>query len=247
MTFPASPSDGQLYSSGLGTGYKYSSDKTAWMMNDYHISGATGIQGDIGLQGYTGIQGATGLWGATGIQGFSSGASTDTTSDGESILFTDSLFVDQTCSPLSYAAGLKTSGEDMTTSTDWYQKTFSSNVSDDDNWDSDSNKLTLSDASGEGVYLLQCAASHNAGAASAGTPIHIKITVDGTDVAMGSTVTNDVYPSGGDDHFYIANGCSTTRYLNKDEVIKLWTKADSMGAKTPRNRVTYLSVVRIGL
>jgi len=68
MAFPTDPSDGQIYTSPLGTVYEYSLANDAW----YKLTGGT--QGDTGLQGVTGVGlggqiGATGIQGVTGIQG----------------------------------------------------------------------------------------------------------------------------------------------------------------------------------
>jgi hypothetical protein len=72
MSFPSSPTDGQLYSQALGTEYRYDSTRAAWLINSQEITGATGVQGIQGATGTDGVQGDTGadgIQGATGVQG----------------------------------------------------------------------------------------------------------------------------------------------------------------------------------
>ena len=69
MSFPFSPTNGQLYTTALGTSYRYDAARTAWIINSQTIVGLTGVQGQTGLQGSTGLQGPTGVQGNTGQQG----------------------------------------------------------------------------------------------------------------------------------------------------------------------------------
>jgi hypothetical protein len=75
MAFPISPSDGQLYTSSLGTVYEYEAANDRWLLSSHVMVGETGLrgltgaQGETGLRGLTGAQGETGLRGLTGAQG----------------------------------------------------------------------------------------------------------------------------------------------------------------------------------
>ena len=66
MSFPLSPNDGDLYTSGSGTTYQYSDTRNAWEIVLQAVTGNQGIQGDTGVQG---IQGSTGVIGLQGDQG----------------------------------------------------------------------------------------------------------------------------------------------------------------------------------
>jgi hypothetical protein len=67
MSFPTSPSNGQLYTTSLGYQYQYDSTTTAWL---FVATGSTGVQGITGAfgTGYVKLQtfGTTGLQGQTG-------------------------------------------------------------------------------------------------------------------------------------------------------------------------------------
>lgn len=78
MSFPISPSDGQRYTTSLGTVYEYVASDDKWVLATAEI-GVTGAQGFTGLQGATGLDGAQGIQGDTGIQG----AQGDTGAQGE--------------------------------------------------------------------------------------------------------------------------------------------------------------------
>jgi hypothetical protein len=49
--FPANPGDGQLFLNALGTQYKYDSTRTAWLIANQTLLGATGVQGQQGITG----------------------------------------------------------------------------------------------------------------------------------------------------------------------------------------------------
>jgi hypothetical protein len=69
MSFPLTPVDGALYTTALGTNYRYDSTRTAWNIVSQTMTGVTGIQGSSGIQGATGLRGDTGIQGNTGVQG----------------------------------------------------------------------------------------------------------------------------------------------------------------------------------
>lgn len=75
MAFPTSPTNGQLYTTNLGTMYIYNATYTRWEIYS-QVFGITGMPGQTGIQGVTGrdgaavAQGNTGLQGQTGLQGF---------------------------------------------------------------------------------------------------------------------------------------------------------------------------------
>ena len=79
MSFPLSPNDGDLYTSGSGTTYQYSDTRNAWEIVLQAVTGNQGIQGDTGVQG---IQGSTGVIGPQGDQG-ATGAVGDKGDQGE--------------------------------------------------------------------------------------------------------------------------------------------------------------------
>lgn len=66
LDFPATPSNGQVYTSG-GRSWTYDSSQTAWLSTT--IQSLQGIQGAQGIQGIQGIQGAQGAAGTNGTQG----------------------------------------------------------------------------------------------------------------------------------------------------------------------------------
>jgi hypothetical protein len=70
MAFPISPTDGQLYTTSLGTIYQYQAIQDRWLLYSHTIVGETGAQGFTGLPGPTGLLGPTGIIGFTGAQGF---------------------------------------------------------------------------------------------------------------------------------------------------------------------------------
>lgn len=51
MAFPTNPIDNEIYTNPLGTAWKYSSDRTAWLIDSQVITGITGIQGSTGISG----------------------------------------------------------------------------------------------------------------------------------------------------------------------------------------------------
>ena len=68
MSFPNGATDGQLYTTALGTLYQYSAARTAWLI----LGGGTiGPAGQTGVMGQTGLMFApvTGIQGQTGVQG----------------------------------------------------------------------------------------------------------------------------------------------------------------------------------
>ncbi len=69
MAFPSSPTINELYTTQLGTVYKYNATGARWEINSQTIVGATGVQGIQGPTGIQGIQGPTGLMGPTGVRG----------------------------------------------------------------------------------------------------------------------------------------------------------------------------------
>ena len=71
MSFPQTPTNGQLYSNPIGTQFQYDSTRHAWNIVSQAVTGVTGVQGPTGIQGLgqTGIQG---MQGDTGLQGFGS-------------------------------------------------------------------------------------------------------------------------------------------------------------------------------
>ena len=76
MSFPLNPTNGQQYTTSLGTIYQYVSLDNKWILVNQEIlgnQGVTGIQGQTGAQGAQGVTGATGTQGTqgqTGAQGF---------------------------------------------------------------------------------------------------------------------------------------------------------------------------------
>jgi len=99
MSFPNSPTNGQLYTNALGTVYLYDSTRTAWNISTQTVTGVTGLQGitgvgtgatgvigPTGIQGNTGIAGGTGVIGPTGIRG-----TTGIKGNSEYLLFADQL------------------------------------------------------------------------------------------------------------------------------------------------------------
>jgi hypothetical protein len=80
MSFPTSPSDGQVYTNALGTQYKYNATHATWNIQSLL---ATGIQGQTGIIGATGIQGVTGSQGFTGLANFIDSTGFPTTSPPE--------------------------------------------------------------------------------------------------------------------------------------------------------------------
>ena len=72
MAFPTSPSDGQEYTTALGTVYKYVEADDKWILVSSTLAGVTGVQGETGLAGpagATGVAGAAGAAGETGASG----------------------------------------------------------------------------------------------------------------------------------------------------------------------------------
>jgi len=77
MAFPISPSDGQLYTSSLGTVYEYEAANDRWLLSSHVMVGETGLRGLTGAQGETGLRGLTGAQGETGLRGLT-GAQAET-------------------------------------------------------------------------------------------------------------------------------------------------------------------------
>jgi hypothetical protein len=70
VNFPASPTNGQTFTSG-GITWTYSTSVGAWEIVPSSIQGVQGIQGTNGFQGITGA-GTQGLQGILGLQGIQS-------------------------------------------------------------------------------------------------------------------------------------------------------------------------------
>jgi hypothetical protein len=68
VNFPASPTNGQTFTSG-GITWTYSTSVGAWEIVPSSIQGVQGIQGTNGFQGIQGTQGRQGIQGANGFQG----------------------------------------------------------------------------------------------------------------------------------------------------------------------------------
>ena len=64
--FPASPIDGQQYTTQLGTVYEFLQSENKWNIKSQIVTGVTGSQGATGLSGNNGTDGETGAQGATG-------------------------------------------------------------------------------------------------------------------------------------------------------------------------------------
>lgn len=69
MAFPTTPTDGQQYTTSLGTVYEYVSADDKWILSSNTIVGATGAQGPQGVTGAQGIDGVTGPQGPAGADG----------------------------------------------------------------------------------------------------------------------------------------------------------------------------------
>jgi len=69
MAFPTTPTDGQQYTTSLGTVYEYVSTDDKWILSSNTIVGETGAQGVTGARGIDGVTGAQGPAGADGVTG----------------------------------------------------------------------------------------------------------------------------------------------------------------------------------
>jgi len=89
MAFPTTPTDGQQYTTSLGTVYEYVSADDKWILSSNTIVGATGPQGPQGVTGAQGIDGVTGPQGPAGADGVTGAQGTDgvTGPQGETGLF----------------------------------------------------------------------------------------------------------------------------------------------------------------
>ena len=68
-SFPLNPTDGELFTTDLGTTYSYKAAVKAWRIVGQTLIGATGVDGATGIQGDTGLYGPIGLTGPQGVQG----------------------------------------------------------------------------------------------------------------------------------------------------------------------------------
>jgi len=89
MAFPTTPTDGQQYTTSLGTVYEYVSADDKWILSSNTIVGATGPQGPQGVTGAQGIDGVTGPQGPAGADGVTGAQGIDgvTGPQGETGLF----------------------------------------------------------------------------------------------------------------------------------------------------------------
>jgi hypothetical protein len=70
MSFPVSPSAGQIYTTHLGVTYQYDLADTAWKIIGIGM-GTSGYSGAMGGSGYSGISGFSGYSGISGFSGYS--------------------------------------------------------------------------------------------------------------------------------------------------------------------------------
>ena len=73
MAFPLNPVDSQLFTTTLGTEYRYDSTNHRWLIISQSVQGIQGVTGislgDTGIQGVTGFLGETGIFGPAGVTG----------------------------------------------------------------------------------------------------------------------------------------------------------------------------------
>jgi len=69
MSFPTSPTDGQVYTTAYGSRYRYYSADDKWVKDGFTLAGVTGAAGVAGAAGVTGLRGLTGVQGFTGVDG----------------------------------------------------------------------------------------------------------------------------------------------------------------------------------